>query len=284
MTILPPDLSDYFFSQGTLSPGDYVQSEYLEHPFLQPVNEITRRKQWEIITELLTITKFLAARDTAFPRILLAGAGTERTGYWLTTQEMEVRYADRYFDPGIWLGAAPSDFPKNYCLPPYLPTVEAWASEVEIDNVIVVPCDLRDLPFPENYFDAAISTSTIELVGNGKDAEIIKAGKEIYRVLKPGGLFSMTTEMLIAGEGRGWDGVRVYSNFEDLQKCFILPSRFTFDAKPFKFSGLSEMVKNAWSLLKAVEGEMPEVETALSFQGHIFTSAHVALFKGDPRG
>lgn len=45
-----------------------------------------------------------------------------------------------------------------------------------------VKADIHDLPFDENIFDVAICNHVLEHVAND-----IKAMKEIYRVLKPGG-------------------------------------------------------------------------------------------------
>jgi len=45
--------------------------------------------------------------------------------------------------------------------------------------------DITAMPFPENYFDAAVSSYVFDHLGNNK----LKALQEIWRVLKPGGRF-----------------------------------------------------------------------------------------------
>lgn len=66
--------------------------------------------------------------------------------------------------------------------------LEALKSRVEnnqlFEKIKVVRGDIKDLPFPDDYFDAVISTNVIN---HGKWSDIKQYFKEIERVLKSGG-------------------------------------------------------------------------------------------------
>ena len=53
------------------------------------------------------------------------------------------------------------------------------------DNLKVVKCDIKELQFPDEYFDAVVS---INVINHGKWKDVKQYFKEIKRVLKPGGL------------------------------------------------------------------------------------------------
>lgn len=55
------------------------------------------------------------------------------------------------------------------------------------EQVTVMRADLTQLPFPDNEFDAAVSTHVFDHLGAGKAAAL----GEIHRVLQPGGRFLM---------------------------------------------------------------------------------------------
>jgi cyclopropane fatty-acyl-phospholipid synthase-like methyltransferase len=64
------------------------------------------------------------------------------------------------------------------------------------DTVIGVQAGVPDTPFADNTFDAAYSTTALEMIRGfeGNDA-YIAAVREIHRVLKPGALFGMAEPM-----------------------------------------------------------------------------------------
>jgi len=77
-------------------------------------------------------------------------------------------------------------------------------------------CDLRDLPFRDDLFDAVVSSSTLEHVGMDNerygvpvpraadpDAELDRALEELRRVLRPGGRMLLTVPYGRA-EDHGW--------------------------------------------------------------------------------
>jgi len=56
-------------------------------------------------------------------------------------------------------------------------------------NYKAQPMDALNLEYPDHYFDKVFSISVIEHINDDGDSE---AMKEIWRVLKPGGIFSLT--------------------------------------------------------------------------------------------
>ena len=58
-----------------------------------------------------------------------------------------------------------------------------------LDRVEIVDGDMRQMPFPENHFDAIVSSWAIHNIYNAEGRA--EALKEIIRVLKPGGKFAI---------------------------------------------------------------------------------------------
>ncbi len=60
------------------------------------------------------------------------------------------------------------------------------------DKLTVLYMDMTKLAFPDDMFDVVWSSSSVEHVGGLK--EVFTCFEEVQRVLKPGGIFSITTE------------------------------------------------------------------------------------------
>ena len=99
---------------------------------------------------------------------------------------------DRILDVGCWRGYTSETLAKRYkevigidLLPK---EIEKAKKRVKAKNVRFEVMDACSLKFPDNYFDCALFLEIIEHVENP-----IKALKEIYRVLKPGGCLVLST-------------------------------------------------------------------------------------------
>ncbi len=116
----------------------------------------------------------------------------------------------------------------------------------EHPNLTCVQADITDAPFPGEFFDAVIAVSTIEHIGLGvygdpvQEEADVKAVKQIYRMLKPGGTLIVTTpfaqEYRLAvfrgGKERYYDANsinRLFKNFTiSVQRFFAAKSRFNW--------------------------------------------------------
>lgn len=231
------------------------------------------RKDWEVMMALATLKRF----GSKPMKVLGIGAGHEPTIYHLADAANEVHATDLYADPGAWEREAPADMlrtPEKFA-----PEGLAWTSL----SLVVQHMDARDLRYHNETFDAVFSSGSIEHVGTWDD--IAQVASEIGRVLKPGGIASISTEYLLAdsdrvgGEaGDGWPGVKLFT-MERILKYILWPSKLEFVDRFKSDTTDADTYKTAWPLEKAVQGEFPEVEGVLCFQRYDFTSVHIALRK-----
>ena len=243
-----------------------MQSVLREFASTEPGRE--HRKDWEIAHALLALADL---PDGA--RVLGVGAGNEATMFVLT-RAAEVHATDLYADAGAWGNFAPPGMlvnPGHYA-PPGL----RW----EPRRLIVQHMDMRDLRYPDNTFDGVFSSGSIEHVGG--EANIQRAAAEMGRVLRPGGVLSLSTEYKLSGEGHGWEGCRLF-NAETLRTLVIEPSGCTL-AGPLE-TDISEASRATVSSLKdavarARRGDpLPRPHVVLQSSQATFTSVHLALIK-----
>jgi ubiquinone/menaquinone biosynthesis C-methylase UbiE len=173
-----------------------------------------------------------------FPRIMnLSMAGEIPAAYRkVVLQPAHGEILEIGFGTGLNLPYYPSNVKKIHTLDVNagmnpLAFKHMQASSIQVDYHIG---DARDLPFPDSFFDTAVSTWTLCSI-----KEVEKALKEIYRVLKPDGKF-LFVEHGISPEAsiRKWqhlltpvqkimaDGCHVNRNIEAL----IQAAGFRFDS------------------------------------------------------
>jgi SAM-dependent methyltransferase len=153
----------------------------------------------------------------------------------------------------------------------------------------------RALRFPPDTFDGVFCSSSIEHFGRFED--VANAAYEMGRVLKPGGLLTISTEYLISGPewSDGWQDVRLFRR-SDLERYIVQASGLEpVDALSTDVS--QETLASEWELSRYAEdqkrqlegqGEYPRIgETVWSHypclvvrhEGHVYTSVHLALRK-----
>lgn len=234
---------------------------------------IQNRKSWEIAMALKTLRELGVTSPNAI--ILGVGAAKERTIFELANSD-DCRFvipSDLYFDMGVWGGWAGQDFVKHPAL--------SVPADIECDAWRIIPrhADMTALPFPDNSIDAIFSAGSIEHVGQAGifDGDAIaKAASEIGRVLKPGGVASLSTEWKISGEGWGWSHVRLFDE-ETIQQYIIEPSGCELVDEP-DWSGDSDV--NPVRLVDVVNGLSDDIGYgSISDNGFVFTSIHLALRK-----
>ena len=90
----------------------------------------------------------------------------------------------------------------------------------------VLCCDFKSLPFPDSYFDFCIDRSSIQ--HNTKE-DIALIHKEVYRLLKPGGIFF--SSIIKSGNVKSGDTefLTGYLSEEELKQSFSKFSHFDLD-------------------------------------------------------
>lgn len=177
------------------------------------------RKDWEVAMAVRTLDRFGAIRPDA--TILGVAAGTEDTLFYLTRKVRQVFATDRYLMPADadWSVVAPS-----------LMVVEPGdiaPFDFDAQRLVVQHMDGRSLRYPDNTFDGVFSSGSIEHFGELQD--VANAAYEMGRVLKPGGILSLSTEFKISGPagGKGWPYVTLVFSPENIARYIIEASGLT---------------------------------------------------------
>jgi SAM-dependent methyltransferase len=170
-----------------------------------------QRKLWEVAMAVLTLQRFGKLNPDA--EILGVGAGVETTTFYLTNFVRRVFATDLYANPDEWAGDAP----------PVMLTDPVSLSPIPCNprRLVVQHMDGRNLLYEDNTFDAVYSSSSIEHFGGWDD--VSSAAREIGRVLKPGGILTLSTEFRVRGSGRGLPNVLMFSA-DEFRSLIIKPS------------------------------------------------------------
>ncbi|MGI8809106.1 MAG: FkbM family methyltransferase [Acidimicrobiales bacterium] len=169
------------------------------------------RKDWEVAMAVRALRHFGALRPDA--TILGVAAGTEDTVFYLARHVRQVFATDRYLSSGPWQPVAPIAMLLD-------PTAVA-PTDFDPDRLVVQHMDGRRLLYPDDTFDGIFSSGSIEHFGDFFD--VAAAAYEMGRVLKPGGVLSLSTEFKLAGPpgGIGWPGSTLLFSAEDLQRFIV---------------------------------------------------------------
>jgi len=142
------------------------------------------RKIWEFCQIIYGLRKLKRLHPHAIA--LGIGCGHEELMYFLANRVRKVYATDLYKDKYLG-GEADKDVlfkPEKYA--PF---------KFRKENLNIQRMDARELKFKDNTFDFCFSLSAIEHMGNRKNK--LRAFKEVLRVLKPDGIFAMTTELIL---------------------------------------------------------------------------------------
>jgi SAM-dependent methyltransferase len=143
------------------------------------------RKGWEFAMAASFLRDAGVLREDA--QVLDVGAGSEPILYWLANRVARVVAVDIYGRGGFGEREATRSFiddPASFA--PY---------DYPHDRLEVRDMDARKLEFEDESFDAVISLSSIEHFGGPEG--IVRSAAEIGRVLKPGGVAFLVTEMFL---------------------------------------------------------------------------------------
>ncbi len=240
------------------------------------------RKYWEVATAVAALRAAGAVHSRA--EVLGVAAGDEPTLFWLTLWVRRVFATDRYLAPGEW-----SEFAAETMLTD--PGLH-WPGRWDPRRLVTQHMDALDLRYSDGSFDAVFSSSSIEHFGG--IAEVRRAVEEMHRVLRPGGVLSLSTELRLEGPPPGLPGTLLFDEDELREHVIELlgwepvgPLRLEVDeATRASAVSIDEHVgdirehfdrEGRWALHRLRFSRYPQV--ALRAGEHLWTSVHLALRK-----
>jgi SAM-dependent methyltransferase len=158
------------------------------------------RKYWEVA---MTVR---AMRDAGIlnrsSEVLGIGVGNEPTIFWLTNHVGRVFATDLYMESGTW-----SEYSNVSML--INPEIH-WPGKWNPRRLVVQHMNALELIYEDNSFDAIFSSSSIEHFGTIEDVR--RSLHEMHRVLKPGGLLTLSTEFRVEGPSPGLQGILLFDS------------------------------------------------------------------------
>lgn len=257
-----------------------VVTKYLPKPFVDkadwPVG-MEDRKFWEIAMALLAVERHVLPSQRH--KALGVGAGTEATSFILTKMFEQVFATDLYggrawnSDAPVLMLARPEEYSGSITFNPR--------------RLVVQHMDGTSLRYEDESFDFIYSSSSIEHFG--APTQISAAAQEMSRVLKCGGILSISTELRIAGEMKRLNANTLLLDRDAIEELIVKPSgckrldgpsfevstatrrgRTTFETAVKEVSGCANRLQKVWS-------NYPHV--VMSDQGVDWTSVHICLKK-----
>ena len=156
------------------------------------------RKHWEVGMAVRSLGEGGALHPRA--EILGVGAGNEPTLFWLTNKVARVFATDLYLEKASGAESVDSTIlidPGRY-----------WPGPWNAKRLVVQHMNALELQYEDESFDGLFSSSSLEHFGSLDDIQC--AASEMCRVLKPGGLCSLSTEFLLGGSTPGLPGVYMF--------------------------------------------------------------------------
>lgn len=120
--------------------------------------------------------------------------------FWLTRHTRRVFATDLYAAGG-WGESAVQSMLVD-------PSTQ-WPGDWRPRRLVVQHMDALDLRYDDDSFDGIFSSSSIEHFGD--HAEVARSADEMCRVLRPGGILALSTELKLRGPGRGLPGVLLFT-------------------------------------------------------------------------
>ena len=224
------------------------------------------RKYWEYAQAARTLTDFGAIHPEA--EILGVAAGTEATIFWATNHVRRVFATDLYLDAGTW----ETDAPRSMLLTPGEHAPGPWDER----RLVVQHMNALELRFEDDSFDGVFSSSSLEHFGDWDHVRL--ALSEMWRVLKPGGVATISTEFRLRGRGPGFPGALVFDAAE-LDEVIVRPLPWEL-VEPLDLTLSKRTLETEVSLADKLAGTAPEFPHIVVRNDKIlFTSVHLALRK-----
>jgi SAM-dependent methyltransferase len=137
---------------------------------------------------------------------------------------------DFYTASTIW-DTARTDDPRDFVLAVAMPDFDA--ARIEVRNM-----DMRQIEYPDHSFDFAYSISALEHIGF--DADFVRHLREVRRILKPDGVYVLTTELRIGGESFRMEGNHAF----DLDHLLSLFREAGLCIEPYFDARLADRIEN----------------------------------------
>ncbi len=228
------------------------------------------RKQWEVAMAVLTLRDGGVLRGDA--DVLGIGAGSEATLFWLTNHVRRVFATDLYADPGAWINAAPPTMLTN--------PGSAWNGRWNPRRLVTQHMDASELAYEDETFDGIFSSGSVEHFG-GLD-RIGIAMDEAFRVLKPGGTASFSTEFLVDGDPLEYEDHMVMFTPELIERILIGERDWALTT-PIDYAltdgTLETEITNVEYAAREERGESVCPHCVLRVGSNRITSVHIALRK-----
>ncbi len=233
------------------------------------------RKQWEIALAVLALREGATLRSDA--EVLGIGAGSEATLFWLTNHVRRVWATDLYADPGKWVGTAPPTMLTN--------PGSAWDGPWNPRRLVIQHMDAYELAYEDETFDGIFSSGSIEHFGGLERIGI--AMDEAFRVLKPGGTASFSTEFLVEGDPLEFESDMVMFTPELIER-FLVGDRDWALTTPIDYTlteaTLATEIETHEYFAREARGESVSPHCVLRVGSNRITSVHIALRKStNPR-
>jgi SAM-dependent methyltransferase len=145
-------------------------------------------RQWEFAMTYLQL--LIANALTPTSRGISFGSGREPLIFPIAAITSNLTVTDLYSDSTSW-GVAKTARPRDFVL-------EVAPPDFNPSNLDVAAMDMREINFPDGSFDFAYSISAMEHIGD--DPDFLQHLREVRRVLRPNGVYVMTTELCFRSE------------------------------------------------------------------------------------
>jgi len=220
------------------------------------------RKAWEIAQAARTLGDLGAIGEHA--EVLGVAAGVEATSFWATNHARRVFATDLYFEPGAWENETPRGMlaaPGRYAPCPWNP-----------NRLVVQHMDALELRYEDASFDGVFCTSSIEHFGDHE--AVHRAAGEIFRVLKPDGIATISTEYRLEGPGPGLPGTLIL-DLAEIDELIVRPYAWQL-TEPLD-TRISKATLATEVPLDDAGDRYPHI--VLRHGEHLFTSIHLVLRK-----
>jgi SAM-dependent methyltransferase len=163
-------------------------SETFSATIRNELHEVPRfhRKQWEFAAILNALSSAGALNPSA--KGISFGAGQVLPIYALANRVATIWATDLYTADSAWPTARPDTADATT---EYVRSGSHFSTQAE--RIFAKSMDMRTIDFPDDHFDFAYSSSADEHIGGWQD--FAQQLSEVRRVLKPGGIYVMTTDI-----------------------------------------------------------------------------------------